>query len=327
MIRLYLRKISKVKLLVISTLLLVVGISVFSFVRMYANSVVNTFTSSSITDTTVYVNDLDADWNYYTGLNFSMVDDANENSPDGSDRGLYTDKNLVPVSITYSGVDINDPSVVGTVSPSEGQYIYEYYKYYPLTTCDGGEVCIKIELLDSPFYNRPSGKGFHGWGLNYITHDDDTSIEGSYITYDKEMFVRYLNVPITCSNTNGSSCSSYGTEHINIYLNANWYDHKSYVLGEYHTIENGSVLDDGNTVNFAEHLYSKNMIEISDVNSKYNVGDSMVGLFAYEYYDGSKPYLYYNSEGVSCTEYSWTCQSGGYFYRIITNSKGVFRGH
>ena len=130
MLKLKLKKISKVKLLVFSTLLLIIGVSAFSLIRMYANSIENTFTSSAITDTTVYVNDLDADWYYYKSLNFTEVENSQEGLPDGTDREIYTEKNLVPVTITYSGVDINNPSIVGKVSPTEGQYIYEYYKYY-----------------------------------------------------------------------------------------------------------------------------------------------------------------------------------------------------
>lgn len=316
MLKLKLKKISKVKLLVFSTLLLIVGVSAFSLIRMYANSIENTFTSSAITDTTVYVNDLDADWYYYKSLNFTEVDNSQEGLPDGTDREIYTEKNLVPVTITYSGVDINNPSIVGKVSPTEGQYIYEYYKYYPLTKCSDGSVCIKIELLDAPFYNRPEGKGFHGWAINTITHDDGSSIDGAYVSMDKQIFTRYLNVPVSCTTTSGKSCSSYGTEHMNISLNANWYDHKSYVLGDNAAVSNYNVTIDGNVVNIANSLYSKNMTQITDVASKFADGSNMNGFYIYEPYDSSNGHLYYTAEGNSCIEAG--CTSSWWVYRLVT---------
>ena len=197
MLRLKLRKLAKSRLVILCALLLIVTVSSFSLYRIFALKVESSnYTSSSVTDETVFVNDLDADWNYYTGLNFTTI--TNNVVPTGSNLGLYDENNLVPVIITYSGVDINDESLVGKVSPSEGQYQYKYYKYYPLV--DGK---ITIELIDNPFSARPTGKGFNGWSTDY---------EGAVLSYDDDYYLRYVTVPATSTSV------------IDITMHASWVD-------------------------------------------------------------------------------------------------------
>lgn len=197
MIKLKLRKLAKSRIVILFTLVLIVTISSFSLYKIFAIKVESeNYTASSVTDTTVFVNDLDADWNYYTGLNFTTI--TNNVVPTGKDLDLYDENNLVPVVITYSGVDINDETLVGKVSPTEGQYEYKYYKYYPLV--DGK---IKIELIDNPFTARPTGKGFNGWTTNF---------EGAVLSYDDDYYTRYVTV------------SANATDTINITMNASWVD-------------------------------------------------------------------------------------------------------
>ncbi len=148
---------------------------------------------SSISNGVVYVNDLDASYNYYMGLNYTTIDSGS--LPTYSER--YSDSNLVPVAISYSGTDLNNSNLVGSVSPTESETEYIYYKYYPIVN---GE--IKIELIDNPFSARPNGKGFNGWATSY---------PDAVISYDSSTYTRYLTIPVN------------GTNKISIHMNAIWY--------------------------------------------------------------------------------------------------------
>lgn len=148
---------------------------------------------SSISDGVVYVNDLEASYNYYMGLNYTTIDSGS--LPTYSER--YSDSNLVPVAISYSGTDLNNSNLVGSVSPTESETEYIYYKYYPIVD---GE--IKIELIDNPFSARPNGKGFNGWATSY---------PDAVISYDSSTYTRYLTIPVNSTNK------------ISIHMNAIWY--------------------------------------------------------------------------------------------------------
>ena len=139
---------------------------------------------SGITDTTVYINDLESDYNYYQGLNYTQ---SNTGAlPTGNNQSLYGDSNLVKVYIKYSGEDINDNNLVGRVSLTEQQYEYIYYKYYVV---ENGYVT--IELIDNPFANRPNNKGFNGWVTDYPNAE---------ISFDEETYTRYVKIPISYTN-------------------------------------------------------------------------------------------------------------------------------
>ena len=74
MFKLKIRKISKKRMLMLCTLLAIVMISSISLYRIFAARVDgSSYTASSISGETVYVNDLDADWNYYNSLNYTEV--------------------------------------------------------------------------------------------------------------------------------------------------------------------------------------------------------------------------------------------------------------
>ena len=60
--------------------------------------------SSGVRNNTVYVNDLDSDYNYFKGLNYTEI--RSQNIPSGVSTGYYDDENLVKVKIIYDGKDI-----------------------------------------------------------------------------------------------------------------------------------------------------------------------------------------------------------------------------
>ena len=129
----------------------------------------------------VYINDLEADWNYYYGLNY--VNSNNGTLPSGEYQNIYNESNLVPVVLSYSGTEVFGADFyTGTVSLTETQSEFVYYKYYPI----GANGKVKIELIDNPFTNRPIGKGFNNWvsynGIGNMSFD--TGLYKRYIELD-----------------------------------------------------------------------------------------------------------------------------------------------
>ena len=165
---------------------------------------------SGIEGTTLYINDLERDYNYYKSLNYTEIIDGNSLPGEVSTK-YYDDEYLIKAQIEYSGVDINDSNLVGRVSPTENVNKYVYFKYYPLVRDSSGNLLkdrngnnyIKIELPDNIFSARPSGKGFNGWV---------TTTNGVLIEYDSEIYTRYAIVPITDEKT------------IRLTFNASWTD-------------------------------------------------------------------------------------------------------
>ena len=150
---------------------------------------------SGVEDNILYVNDLNSDYDYYIGQNYSKQ--GNGSLPDGTSTNTYSDDNLVKVYIHYSGVDFNDDSIVGYMSNSERISELYYYKYFPIE--DGN---VKIELIDNPFADRPTNKAFNGWVTDY---------EGAIISYDWEIYTRYVTIPnVTAGDT------------IELNMNATW---------------------------------------------------------------------------------------------------------
>ncbi len=160
---------------------------------------------SGVVGDTVYVNDLDSDYNYYMGKNYT---DSDGTLPTLENKNIYNSLNLVKVYIAYDGSDISDPSLVGYVSVSEQQSKYIYYKYYVV---ENGYV--DIELIDNPFTDRPNDKGFNGWVTDY---------PGAIISYDYDYYVRHVKVPVTY--TNGIP------DDISITMNASWVKAKVYQI-------------------------------------------------------------------------------------------------
>ena len=134
--------------------------------------------ASGIDGNSVYVNDLESDYDYYMGQNFVLQ--GNSSLPNGESANIYSDDNLVKVYIHYSGVDINDSSELSYVSNSENQSEFYYYKYYPLNGST-----LTFELIDYPFSKRPNGRAFNGWV---------TDFDGAIISFDSETYTRYVTI-------------------------------------------------------------------------------------------------------------------------------------
>lgn len=165
---------------------------------------------TGIENNIIYINDLLSDYHYYKSLNYTQIINGQE-LPGKVSTNYYDDEYLVQAQIEYSGVDINNSSLIGTVSPVENVNKYVYYKYYPLARDENGNLLvdsngrnyIKIELIDNPFSARPQGKGFNGWV---------TITSGVILQYDSDTYTRYAIVPITNEKT------------IQITFNASWID-------------------------------------------------------------------------------------------------------
>ena len=150
----------------------------------FGQSAAITLHETGITSDTVYINDLDSDYNYYQGLNYTKS--STGTIPTGVNQQLYNDSNLVKTYIKYSGRDIADSNIVGNISLTEQQNTMVYYKYYPV---ENGY--ITIELIDNPFADRPDNKAFNGWLTDY---------PGVEISYDADTYTRYAKVPVSYSN-------------------------------------------------------------------------------------------------------------------------------
>lgn len=154
--------------------------------------------NSGISGNTVYVNDLEADWNYYEAKNFV---ETGGTLPSFTSQNKYNIHNMVRVMITYDAAG-------GSISLDETQNKMVYYKWYPVV--DGK---VNIELIDNPFTNRPNDKGFNGW-------ISDTS--NTLITFDYDNYKRYAVITPTKDN------DKYNDFTLN--LHASWIDAKvSYI--------------------------------------------------------------------------------------------------
>ena len=104
--------------------------------------------ASGTDGTTVYVNDLEADYNYYTGLNYTTS--TNGTLPTQVNKNLYTSSNLTKVEIIYDSAALGDSDQTvhdATVSyeSGEGQKKFVYYKYYAYNTSNNK---LDIELIE-----------------------------------------------------------------------------------------------------------------------------------------------------------------------------------
>lgn len=136
---------------------------------------------------TVYINDLESDRNYYTGLNHIDYRTTVTNPNNfGEDMNLYNSSNLVEVHIKYDGHDVNDSDIYGTVSLTEPTINFVYYKYYVVKNG-----YVEIELIDNPYANRPNGRYFNGWVTDY---------KDAEIHFRVEDYVRYVRIPVSSTS-------------------------------------------------------------------------------------------------------------------------------
>ena len=131
----------------------------------------------------VYINDLISDYNYYMGLNYTEIHNTTGAIPDGENHGYYSNSNLATVYIRYSGSDINDSAITGSLSASENYTDFYYYKRYPVVNG-----YVEFELIDSPWGKRPTGRAFNGWVTDY---------DGAVVSLDMDTYVRSVRIPVS----------------------------------------------------------------------------------------------------------------------------------
>ena len=241
--------------------------ALFSFGRSAAIPLHET----EITDTTVYINDLESDYNYYQGLNYTHS--STGTLPTGTNQGIYTNTNLVSAYIKYSGEDVNNPDLVGHVSLAEQQSEFVYYKYYPV---ENGYVT--IELIDNPFADHPTDKAFNGWVTDYPNAE---------ITFDEETYTRYVRVPVTY--TNGVP------DIVNITFNSSWLD------------ANVAEMDSTNWTNAFAELKDQGMEPVAEL--VYDYGD-MSSYYVSERISYGQRYPS-NAYNAYLNRQTGTCRSGG----------------
>ncbi len=218
MLKYRLKKLPRKKTIVWLTILLLFAVSMSSIVRYYAAWSSSEHYSANVTtgiggenNSTVFINDLEADWNYYEGLNYTRIT-SKTNMP--TYANTYNKNTLAAVHIIYNGADINNSNLVGYVSEDEQQYIFEYYKYYPINTTDN---TVTIELIDNPYTDRPYGYGFNGWVCNNSATGITTNIcQNSVLSYDDDYYTRYIKVSLANAQTVN------GEKVITLQLNASW---------------------------------------------------------------------------------------------------------
>ena len=205
------KKINVKRIILASVIFFLFSFGLTTFFKSYGEFV-SSFQreNSRVAGDTVYVNDAEADLYYYLGLNYTYS--ANATLPSGVNQNLYTEDTLVEARILYSGTDINYSNLTGYVSnlSTERQNKFIYYKYFPINnngTTSKSDDYITIELIDNPFADRPTGKGFNGWVTNY---------NGAEISLDSDYYVRYAKVPVTYTNNSPNA--------IDITFNASWID-------------------------------------------------------------------------------------------------------
>ena len=286
-------------------LLLILGtISYFNTFSEMAIAFTNdpNYVSSKVEGSTVYVNDLVADINFYTGQNY--IYSANGTLPTTANKNIYTENNLVQVKMTYHGLDINN-RYHGYVSPSESQDTYIYFKAYPVddnnTNYTTADDYVEIELIDNPFTKRPHLMGFNGWITPY---------EDAVITLDMSYYKRYVKIPVTYSNNK--------PEKIEIDFYATWIEAST-----------SSITTDGSGW-FATNPWTAAISDLETaglhqltVREKRYHDDDMAGYFHRRVIYRYTSYVgYYNDSGVAYT--SGSCnrnrnQGGCTVYELIDN--------
>ena len=199
-----------INIFVVSFLMLVTLI--FFFVMVFTKGDLNTpivididQDSSGISGDTITVDDKVRDYYYYKGLNYT--EPQNLSLPSGDDQNIYPDSKLLDINITYQSNDVNN-NLDGYVSLSERQKKYIYRKYIPINdngTTSLDDDYVLIELIENPFTDRPTDRGFNGWYTNYL---------GVNLIYDNLYYIRYAKVPVTYQDGFPNK--------INIEFNASW---------------------------------------------------------------------------------------------------------
>ena len=187
----------KLRILSLFLIIILLAFSVVSYILTYSDLVIDfetdsNYRASGIYDDTVIVNDLESDYNYYMGLNYT-TSSSNNTLPTTVNKNIYNDSNLVQVKITYSGNNYQDTKT-SYVSLSELQNKYIYYKTYPVNnnnTTDTSDDYVEITLIDNPFTYLPNDLAFNFWITDYSS---------AVISYDDTYYERKVKIPITYTN-------------------------------------------------------------------------------------------------------------------------------
>ena len=250
--------------------------------------------------TTIYVNDRQADWDYYQGLNYTYsLDDGV--LPTGEDQGKYDETNMVEMQITFNGSD-STGSYVGYVSTTERFNKMVYYHYYPVnnngTSSNKNDDYVEFELIDHPWGDRPTDLMFHGWVTTYT---------GAKLYLNTDYYYRYARIPVTY---NGDTPNSIVIEFFSTWL-----------PGKYSNTSNDwddafAELDsDGIHQLTLEDTYIYNLPTSPDYYTNYELeyGDSCRGM----YRNGDR-----NPRGnCTCNSY-YGCTN---YYQVVNNANGGVR--
>ena len=194
---------------VVSCLFLVLALNISTYFFTFSEYVSKlSTTETGVYENVVTLNDIEADYNYYMGLNYTYNDGS---LPSIENKNIYNKNNLVETKLSYFGYDILKENY-GYVSLSERQDTYIYYKIYPVNDAGTNQLTddyIEIELIDNPFTDRPNNKAFNGWITDY---------EDATISFYKDYYVRKVKIPVTYTNNIPNSIE------INFY--SNWKEAK-----------------------------------------------------------------------------------------------------
>ena len=125
------KKISSKKIFLLVASFFLFAVVLTTFLKTYGEFV-STLNreNSGINGTTVYVNDAEKDWYYYTSMNYAN-NPNNSDIPTAVDKNIYNRNNLVEINITYNGTDPVS-NLTGKVSTTENQDKFVYYKVLPV---------------------------------------------------------------------------------------------------------------------------------------------------------------------------------------------------
>lgn len=263
--------------------------------RVQPSTTLTTHASGQDSSTsTIYVNDLTADWDYYQGLNYTFSTDDGL-IPDGTDQNLYTESNMVQMQITYDG-STYDGLYTGYISNTEQFSKMVYFHYYPVnnngTSNNTSDDYVEFELIDNPWAARPGDRVFNGWVTTYsgVTNNINTNY-----------YYRYIRVPVTYSN--GVPVA------INITFNTAWFLGKiAYTSDSWSNIFGAFESAGFHTISFADsvirYLPNNPVLYLRVPLERY---DSCEGLYA----DGSQ-----NPGSSTC---QCTSRNGCTYYRRLDN--------
>ena len=284
----------KVRLLVGTSLLLLLALGLNTFFTTYSDLILEfnddpDYVESTVKDNKVIVNELESDYYYYKGLNYTS---NNGTLPTTENKNIYNENNLVELKITYKA---NDGTNNGYVSLSERQDTYIYFKMLEVNTNDTEDISddyVLINLIDNPFTDRPQDKGFNGWYTDY---------QNAKISYNNDYYERYVKVPVTYNNNK--------PEKIEITMTAKWTKAKVKFIGS----SFNNAITSLDTIGMKRLETIETIYDDVDMTGYYyqvalNRGDSLVG--------------YYNEYGElqtngKCRPSFW--ESNCYYYQRIEN--------